>query len=142
MVNRKLVTAKLAELADRVARALAHAKPSAKELAADRDAIDLVSFNLMLAVRCCADIASHLIADEGWPPAGTLADAFGRIAEHGVISDKTKIALARAVGFRNVVAHGYAGIDPEMIHRAVTDGVRDLDQFAKEVACWLSTPRP
>jgi uncharacterized protein YutE (UPF0331/DUF86 family) len=127
-----VVTSKLAELADRVARARAHAKPSAEELAADRDALDLVSFNLMLAVQCCADIASHLIADEGWPPAETLADAFAPIAEHGVISEKTKIALARAVGFRNVVAHGYAGLDPEMVQRAVNDGVGDLDQFAKE----------
>jgi uncharacterized protein YutE (UPF0331/DUF86 family) len=141
LVDRKLVTSKLAELADRVARARAHAKPTAAELAADRDALDLVSFNLMLAVQSCADIASHVIADEGWSPAGTLADAFARIADHGVITEKTKLALTRAVGLRNVVAHGYAGIDPQSVHAAVTVGVSDLDAFAMEVASWL-TARP
>lgn len=141
MVNRDLLTAKLAELADRVARARAHAKPTADALAADRDALDLVSFNLMLAVQSCADIASHLIADEGWPPTGTLAESFARLAEHGVITEKTKLALARAVGFRNVVAHGYAAIDPESVHAAVTGGVSDLDAFATEVASWV-TGRP
>jgi uncharacterized protein YutE (UPF0331/DUF86 family) len=137
LVDRKLITAKLAELADRVSRARAHAKATADELAADRDALDLVSFNLMLAVQSCVDIASHVIADEGWPPAGTLADAFARIAEHGVISSKTKHALTRAVGLRNAVAHGYAAVDPASVHAAVTLGVLDLDSFAMEVASWL-----
>ncbi len=137
MVDRKLITAKLAELADRVGRARAHARATADELAADRDALDLVSFNLMLAVQSCVDIASHLIADEGWPPAGTLADAFARMAQQGVIASKTKDALTRAVGLRNVVAHGYAGIDPARVHAAVTLGVLDLDSFSMEVAAWL-----
>ena len=141
MVDRKLVTAKLTVLADRVARARAHAKPSAADLASDRDALDIVSFNLMLAVQSCADIASHLIADEGWSPAGTLADAFARLADHGVISANTRQALTRAVGLRNVVAHGYAGIDPASVHAAVTLGVSDLDAFAREVASWM-TARP
>jgi uncharacterized protein YutE (UPF0331/DUF86 family) len=35
------------------------------ELASDRDALDLVAFNLMLAVQAACDPASHLIADEG-----------------------------------------------------------------------------
>jgi uncharacterized protein YutE (UPF0331/DUF86 family) len=139
LVDLKLVTAKLVELADRVGRARAHAKSTALELASDRDALDLVSFNLMLAVQSCVDIASHVIADEGWPPAGTLAEAFTRIADHGVISDTTKQALTRAIGLRNVVAHGYAGIDPGSVHAAVTLGVADLDSFAIEVATWLTT---
>lgn len=138
MVHRDLVAAKLAELADRVARARAHARASVDALAADRDALDLVSFNLMLAVQSCADLASHIIADEGWPPSGTLAEAFARLAEHDVIGEGTKVALTRAVGFRNVVAHGYAAIDPASVHEAVTVGVSDLDHFATEVASWLS----
>jgi uncharacterized protein YutE (UPF0331/DUF86 family) len=81
------------------------------------------------------DIASHVIADEGWPPAGTLADAFARLAEHGVISTKTKLALTCAFGLRNVVA----GIDPVGVHAAVTLGVADLDTFAVEVASWTTS---
>ncbi len=48
----------------------------------------------MLAAQSCVDTASHLIADEGWPPAGTLADAFARMAEQGVISSKTTKEIA------------------------------------------------
>jgi uncharacterized protein YutE (UPF0331/DUF86 family) len=69
MVNRDRVAAKVSELSDRVSRVKQHCPASPADLAANRDALDLVSFNLMLAVQACADVASHMIADEGWPAA-------------------------------------------------------------------------
>lgn len=138
LVDRQLVAAKLGELSDRIARVRLHAKASATDLAADRDALELVSFNLMLAVQTCADLASHIIADEGWTPAGTLADAFARLEAHGVISAGVRTALSRAVGLRNVVAHAYGAINPAMVHAASTTGLADLDAFARETASWVA----
>ncbi len=138
MVDRQLAAVKLAELADRVERVQRHCPATADALRADRDALDLVSFNLMLAVQTCADIASHLIADEGWPAAATLAAAFNRLRDQGVISESTAASLCKAVGLRNVVAHGYAGINPTMVHAAAIAGLRDLEAFAKEVAQWIA----
>jgi uncharacterized protein YutE (UPF0331/DUF86 family) len=139
MVNVAIVAAKLA---DRAARARTLCPSTPEELRSDRNALDLVAFNLMLAVQSCADVASHLIADEGWPPAKTLAAAFETLATQGVIADKTARALARAVGLRNIVAHGYAGIDIPIVHAAATHGVADLDRFAREVATWMATRSP
>jgi uncharacterized protein YutE (UPF0331/DUF86 family) len=140
MVNRDLVASKLSDLAERVARVRRHAKDSATDLGADADALDLVSFNLMLAVQICADIASHVIADEGWPVAKNLAQSFERLRERQVISRGTSDALGRAVGLRNVVAHGYAGVDARMVHIAATQGLSDLESFAREVAVWVNEP--
>jgi uncharacterized protein YutE (UPF0331/DUF86 family) len=136
MVDRDLVAAKLGELAEHVARVRARCKATADELRRDRDALDLVAFNLMLAVQACADVASHVIADEGWPPATSLGTAFERFEEHGVISAPVREALVRAVGLRNVIAHGYAGIRPEAVHAAAATGLADLEAFAREVAAW------
>ncbi len=138
MVNRDLVIAKLSELADRIARVRQHTPASASALAADRDALDLVSFNLMLAVQVCADVASHIVADEGWPPATEVRGLFERLEEHSVITRETRVALSRAVGLRNIVAHGYGRVEPIMVHGAATTGLADLERFAKEVAAWLS----
>lgn len=137
MVNADLVTAKLVELAERVARARDRCPARAEDLAGDRDALDLVAFNMMLAVQVCADVASHIIADEGWTAATSMAGAFTRLAEHGVVDAALAQRLGRAVGLRNVVAHGYAGIDPVMLHDAAQRGVADLDAFARAVAAWL-----
>ncbi len=138
MTDRDVVAAKLAELEDRLARVRAHARGTASELASDRDASDLVALNLMLAVQTCLDVASHIIADEKWPLAPTLAESFHRLAEHGVINDSTDEALGRAASFRNVVAHGYGRVVAELLFAAATDGVRDLERFAHEIAAWMA----
>lgn len=142
VVNRDLVAAKLADLSDRVARVRLHCPRDAAALGSNRDALDLVSFNLMLAVQSCADIASHLIADEGWPAAQSLADGFQRLADKGIISANSAAALSRAVGLRNVVAHGHSGVDAALVHAAATQGITDLDAFAREVAGWLGARPP
>ena len=137
MVSRELVAAKLGDLADRIARVRAHHRATVDELQSDRDALDLVSFNLMLAVQSCVDVASHIVADEGWRPATSLGDGFDRLHQRGVLSAPTARALQRAAGLRNVVAHGYAGVDPATVHAASTQGLGDLEAFAREVAQWL-----
>lgn len=136
MVNRDLLAAKLAELAERRERVRSHVPGAPEALAQDRDALDIVAFNLMLCVQACCDVASHLIADEGWASAQTLAQGFARLQEHGVITPKTSESLKRAVGLRNVVAHGYVGIDVEACYRAATAGLSDLEAFAQEVSAW------
>ena len=136
MVNKDLLAAKLAELKDRIGRVQAHAPVSVELLQSNRDALDLVAFNLMLCVQICADIASHVIAGEGWPVARTLAEGFTRLDEHGVLQSATAESLRKAVGLRNVVAHGYAGIDPAMCFQAATTGLADLRAFATQVSAW------
>lgn len=138
MVNRDLVAAKLAELADSVGRVQANRRDSADSLRADRDALELVAFNLLLAVQTCVDLASHLITDEGWPAARSLAEGFTRVEERGVIDAATAGSLRRAVGLRNVVAPGYAGADVELLHAAAASGCAELEAFAQQVAAWTS----
>jgi uncharacterized protein YutE (UPF0331/DUF86 family) len=137
MVRADIVTSKLADLGVRIARVRARTPATAALLRDDQDALDLVSFNLMLCVQSAADIASHIVADEGWRPAVTLADAFERLQENGVITRPTADAMGKAAGLRNVVAHGYSGVDIGMVFAAASRGVADLEAFAAEVASWL-----
>ena len=139
MVNRTLLSLKLAELADRVGQVRRHRK-SLEELKQDRDAAELVAFNLLLAVQACVDIASHCIADEGWPVAKSIGESFTRLEQQGVIPASVAEALRRGTGLRNWIAHGYAGVDLALVHRAATDGLSDLEAFARAVAQWANGP--
>jgi uncharacterized protein YutE (UPF0331/DUF86 family) len=139
MVDRNVISAKLKELAHRVAKVRDHNPPEAGELDREGDRLDLVSFNLMLAIQACLDIASHLISDEGWPVAVTLGESFRRLAEHGVLSPATAAALQRAVALRNIVAHGYSDVEPRLIHAAAKTGPIDLERFGEEVSAWVRT---
>lgn len=138
MVNQGIINAKLTELAGRIGDIRGDCPASFSEFEQQRVARNLTSFNLMLAVQSCVDIASHIIADEGWPMPLKLADGFEQLRERGVISEKSAKALQSAVGLRNIVAHGYAGIDQAKVHSAAIDGVRDLDLFAQEIAQWVA----
>lgn len=140
MIERDLVTAKLVVLQDRISRARERCPPAADAFSENRDALDIVPFNLMLAVQSCLDIASHLIADEGWTAATTLAGSFVELHRRGVISRETSNSLGSAAGLRNVVAHGYAGIDLTKLFVAATQGLSDLERFSSEVAAWASRP--
>jgi uncharacterized protein YutE (UPF0331/DUF86 family) len=138
VVKKDLVAAKLAELAERVERVRAKCPASTEALAADPDALDIVSFNLMLAVQLCADIAAHITSDEQWLPAKSLAESFTRLEQKAVLEAGTAEQLRRAVGLRNVVAHGYGRVDPTSVFAAATGGLADLGNFAREVATWLA----
>ena len=54
-----------------------------------------------------------------------------------MIPSDVAAALRNAVGLRNVVAHGYAGVDLPLLHLAATRGVDDLDSFARSIAGWV-----
>lgn len=138
MVRADVVVAKLAELSERIQRIRSRCPPTEEALEADQDALELVSFNLMLAVQACADIAAHIAADEGWTPSANLAQAFRALQQHAVISEASARSLGRAVGLRNIVAHGYSGVQVEAVFAAATVGTHDLTTFRTEILAWLN----
>jgi uncharacterized protein YutE (UPF0331/DUF86 family) len=137
MVDMNVVAQKLKEISHRIARTRAVCPADSEDLAENEDALDLVSLNLLLVVQACVDLATHLIADEAWEPAATAREAFERLHEHEVISVETLRPLRKAVGLRNIVAHGYAGVDPALIHAAATTGLPDMERFATEMSAWV-----
>jgi uncharacterized protein YutE (UPF0331/DUF86 family) len=138
MVDVDIITKKLGELSQRVKRIRACRRESAEELAADQDAMELVSFNLLLAVQACLDLASHLIADEEWEPAASLGDSFFRLQQYGVLSPETARAMKDAAAMRNLIAHGYSKVDPEEVFEAAVNGTADLERFGRELGAWTN----
>jgi uncharacterized protein with HEPN domain len=59
----------------------------------------------------------------------TLADAAGQLSE-ALTSRHPGIPWREVVGFRNVLAHGYLGVDPDLVWQVVT---RDLPSLRSAV---------
>lgn len=138
MVDFEIMTAKLAALDRHVAQVRKHSPLTADALRADQDRTDLVSFNLMLALQTCLDLAAHLIADQEWTPTAKSADAFARLEAHGVLTHATAGALSKAVGVRNLIAHAYGVVDLNKLHSASREGLSDLERFAEELSRWAT----
>jgi uncharacterized protein len=104
------------------------------EYLAERPQRDLVSFYLQLAIQEAIDLAAYWVSDEGWTPPSDASSTFDVLAEHGAIDRALATAMRAAVGMRNRIAHGYAGLDHQRLHAEASTGVRDVERFLAAIA--------
>lgn len=130
---------RLARLLQRVGEELARLRERAAEdraaLAADEARLSGVKYRFITAIEAVLDVSHHLIASELWGPADSSGDAVRLLARHGVIDEQLAIRLASAVGFRNVLVHGYAEVDDAQV-LANLDQLDDLARFVEQVRSW------
>lgn len=90
----------------------------------------------LTAIEGCLNVAQHLCASEGWGPPATNAEAMRILGRQGVLDAALGDSLARAVGFRNVLVHGYVDVDDERV-LAQLDRVGELQSFVAAVSEWI-----
>lgn len=95
----------------------------------DRDAQDMVLFNLTQAIQTCIDIAAHIVSDECLGTAGSMNEFLYLLQEKKIISIELTEQLVKAVGFRNVSVHGYLDLDFKVAYQAASTGISDLEDF-------------
>lgn len=95
-------------------------------------------YRFITSIEAVLDVAHHVIASELWGPADSSADAIRVLADHGVLDTDLAARLARAVGFRNVLVHGYAEVDDDLVV-ARLDDLDDLDAFVGAVRAWTAS---
>ena len=112
----------LARVADRLPAAPDLLQPAT-------DASDAVLLHLWQATQIVIDVAMSACLALRLGTPNSYADAFRRLRQAGIIEDDLAERLARAAGFRNVVAHAYDSLDLRRVHQAATDGPADLLRF-------------
>ncbi len=124
-------------LLQRVSEDLAYLRSRASgdraALRSDRDRLAALKYTFITAIEGCLDVAQHLCASEGWGPPESNADAMRVLGRHGVMAPDLSETLARAVGFRNVLVHGYVDVDDDLVI-AQLDRVADLEAFVVAVS--------
>jgi uncharacterized protein YutE (UPF0331/DUF86 family) len=95
--------------------------------------VDLTVLNLQRAVEASIDLASHLIAANGWELPRDAADGFRVLGSRGVAIPALTEALVKMVGFRNVAVHSYREIDPRIVNGIARERLDDFESFVKAV---------
>lgn len=134
MVDRPLLSKKVAAVRDAVARARAKLPASETDFLADRDAREIVLLNLFVALQEAIDLATHWLSDEGWDVPGSYREVFAALADHGVADRALATRLADAAGFRNLVAHRYGIIEWRRVYGAAPTLAGDLEAFCDSLA--------
>lgn len=137
MTDPILVLQKLATLREHIERSRRRRPASADVLRDDVDIQDALAMSLLVAIQEAADIAFHIASDEGWGVPSSYADGFAILARRGVIDVALADALARTVGVRHRIAHGYATLDVERIWAELPAGLDVLDAYARAIARFL-----
>lgn len=105
-----------------------------EELLPSTDASDAVVLHLWQATQIVIDLAMSLCLSLKLGTPSSYADAFRRLATAHVIDAMLADRLARAAGFRNVVAHAYESLDMRRVFTAAQNGPVDLRAFLAQAA--------
>ena len=131
---------RLARLLERLGEQLSFLRDRADEdrteLRDDEVRLSATKYRFVTALEVVLDIAHHLTASELWGPADSSGDAVRLLGAHGVIDQELADRLVRAVGFRDVLVHGDAEVDDDLVV-ARLDDLTDLDEFIRAVRAWI-----
>ncbi len=135
VVDRRRVRRLLQAIADDLAFLRERAGLDADLLLGDREKLAALKYVFITAIEGCLDVAQHFCASEGWGPPASNADAVRLIATRGVLDGPTGEAIAAAVGFRNVLVHGYIDVDDARVI-AFLGRLGDFGAFVQQAADW------
>ena len=103
-------------------------------LRSDVTQLDAAKYRLVVAIEACLDGAQHVVASEGLRRPSGLADTFVVLGEAELLTPPTVAAARRMAGFRNVLVHGYADVDDDLVVEAVLTRLPDLADLRAELA--------
>ncbi len=134
MIDKHILTQRLAAIADRLARIDSTLPPTLDVFLVDRTAQEIVAFNLFLAFQDSLDLCAHLIADRGWELPQTAREHFDILARHGFLLPELARTMGGRAGLRNLIAHAYGSLDLQRLFTELPAGRDALRAFAAALA--------
>ena len=95
-----------------------------------------VERGLHLCAQNVLDIATHIAAGTG-RDAPDYAAAIDVLSDLGVLPREFARRLRGVAGFRNVLVHGYLGVDLGRIHELLNSGLDDFVEFTRYIEAYL-----
>jgi uncharacterized protein YutE (UPF0331/DUF86 family) len=136
---------------DRIERLLGHAEGCVADLRRladpDRVANDVVHQRFVLhsfqiAIQALIDVASHIVSGERLGEPETNQDLVDRLVAHGWLPADSQRPMHEMIGFRNLLVHGYARIDPEAVKAILRTRLGDFDAIVEAVRRKVSCVPP
>ena len=127
MTDAGLVHKKLARIETSVRELRTLARPDL--IATDVRERRFVEHTLQIALQACQDVASHIVSDDRLGEPRTNQELLDLLVSARRLDPALGARLRRAIGFRNILVHGYDVVDVEVVRDVLAHGLDDLDQF-------------
>ncbi len=131
MTDAELVLKKLAEI-EGYLRDL-RTRGEIERLRSDVKEERFISHTLQLAIQAALDVASHIVSDERLGEPQTNRELFTLLERSGWIDSGLADRLRGMAGFRNILVHGYAGVDLAVVEDVVRHHLADLETYAQAI---------
>ncbi len=92
-----------------------------------------VAHTLQMAAQAALDVASHIVSDERLGEPKTNREMFLLLESAGWIDHDLAARMQAIAGFRNLVVHGYAKVDPNILVDILLHHVNDFVQFVTAI---------
>ncbi len=137
VVRRESVLASLAELETVAAELDRYRSVTALQLRTDLSLRWTVERGLLAGLGLVFNVGDHLLAGAFGVQAESYEDSLRLLARHGVISEELRRGFEGSGGFRNVLVHEYARVDPQRVANMASRAPDLFRQFAAQVRAWL-----
>ena len=135
MTDPGLIAQKLAFIETCVQELRTLARPA--EILHDVREARFVLHTLQIAIQAALDVASHIVSDARLGEPETNRELFDRLAQHGWMSVDLAATMGRMAGFRNILVHGYGGLNLEVVRDIVEHRLADLLTFVTTIRARL-----
>ena len=88
---------------------------------------------LQVSIKCCLDIAHHIVADEGYRTPTDYYDTFIVLHENNIVPEDFIPTLRQMVSFRNRVVHLYWDVDDVTVYRILQENLGDFETYIKYI---------
>ena len=132
-LNPDLVRTRSAEIEESVQRLEALAGLSVTDFLADRDAQDIASYRLLVAIEAALALCFHVSSRRLQTTPEDYAGCFAVLGEAGILSADLTERLKSMAKFRNLLVHVYWKIDYRRVHITMQENLGDLRAFSAAI---------
>jgi uncharacterized protein YutE (UPF0331/DUF86 family) len=129
-VSPEQVQAKLAQLADAIARLRQIPQGTLAEFRADDRNVDAALRRLQVSIQILIDVGSHIVSRLGLGAPETSQDLLDRLERAGRLPAGDAARLGKMFAFRNRIVHLYDRVDDEVVYEIMTQRLSDLEELA------------
>ena len=131
MTDAELILKKLAFIETCLAELRSLARPALLE--EDPKERRFVEHTLQICIQAVQDVASHIVSDERLGEPRTNQELLTMLFTAGWLDSNTATALRAAIGFRNVLVHGYAAVDLGIVRDVLDNHLTDMETFVRAI---------
>ena len=98
-----------------------------------------VEHTVQVCIQAVQDVASHVVSDQRLGEPRTNQELLGLLRNAGWLAPELSEALRLAVGFRNVLVHGYTAVDLNVLRDVLSNHLGDIERFVEAVRHKIGT---